>query len=87
MRPERESVRVEDEQLDALHTAWIRIRDEADDVCRFIEKRAGVTRLQMQRRIRDKSQRRILIERYGKRWQEKIGRAEWEVRGRPMGDD
>jgi hypothetical protein len=75
-----------DEALDELHAVWSRIRDEADEVCRLIESRAGRTRLQMQRRATDRAERRRLVEKFGKRWKEEVGRCEWEIRGRPTGD-
>jgi hypothetical protein len=73
----------EDERLDVLHAAAIAIRDTADELARVVERRAGQTRLQMQRRIRDRAERRRLVGKYGKNWKELIGRAEWESRGRP----
>ncbi len=76
----------EDERLDALHATAIAIRDTADELARVVERRAGQTRLQMQRRAADRAERRRLSEKYGKNWQEQIGRAEWESRGRPIGD-
>jgi hypothetical protein len=86
MRIERERQAREDDRLDELHAAWTRIRDEADAVCRLIESRSGKTRKQIERRIRDRAVRRVLVDRHGKNWVEQVGRAEWESRGRPTSD-
>src|SRR2546421_113328 len=40
----------------------------------------------MQRRATDRAERRRLVEKFGKRWKEEVGRCEWEIRGRPTGD-
>jgi len=77
---ERQRKAHEDTRLDALDATAIAIRDTADELERSVERRAGQTRLQIQRRGAD------LSERYGGNWQEEVGRAEWESRGRPMSD-
>jgi len=83
---ERQRKAHEDTRLDALDATAIAIRDTADELERSVERRAGQTRLQIQRRGADLAERRRLSERYGGNWQEEVGRAEWESRGRPMSD-